>query len=121
MVPAILGLGHPGDYQTGRPCPQFVKGARELGGQGQPKAKQCPLAPDKRTVIPKQLKCESATDWQHQIGAERSKVRGWSPKVIDNHPRSNPPGGRAPMCCFLKPQFILTHRREADTWECEEG
>ena len=34
MVPAILGLGHPGDYQTGRPCPQFVKGARGLGGRG---------------------------------------------------------------------------------------
>ena len=34
MVPATLGLGHPGDYQTGRPCPQFVKGARGLGGWG---------------------------------------------------------------------------------------
>ena len=32
MIPATLGLGHPGDYQTGRPCPQFVKGARGLGG-----------------------------------------------------------------------------------------
>ena len=35
MVPATLGLGHPGDYQTDRPCPQFVKGAGRLGGQGQ--------------------------------------------------------------------------------------
>ena len=26
MVPATLGLGHPGDYQTDRPCPLFVKG-----------------------------------------------------------------------------------------------
>ena len=33
--PATLGLGHPGDYQTDRPCPQFVKGAGRLGGQGQ--------------------------------------------------------------------------------------
>ena len=35
MVPATLGLGHSGDYQTDRPCPQFVKGAGRLGGQGQ--------------------------------------------------------------------------------------
>lgn len=35
MVPAILGLGHSGDYQTDRPCPQFLKGAGRLGGQGQ--------------------------------------------------------------------------------------
>ena len=35
MVPAVVGLGHPGDYQTGRPCPQFVKQARGLEGQGQ--------------------------------------------------------------------------------------
>ena len=35
MVPAVVGLGHPGDYQTGRPCPQFVQGGRGLGGQGQ--------------------------------------------------------------------------------------
>ena len=35
MFPATLGLGHPGDYQTDRPCPQFVKGAGRLGGQGQ--------------------------------------------------------------------------------------
>ena len=35
MVPATLGLGHTGDYQTGRPCPQFVKQARGLEGQGQ--------------------------------------------------------------------------------------
>ena len=34
MVAATLGLGQPGDYQTDRPCPQFVKGARELGGRG---------------------------------------------------------------------------------------
>ena len=36
MVPATLGLGHPGDFQTDRPCTQFVKGARGLwvrGGQ----------------------------------------------------------------------------------------
>ena len=35
MVPATLGFGHPGDYQTGRPCPQFVKGVGGLEGQGQ--------------------------------------------------------------------------------------
>ena len=34
MVPATLGLGHPGDYQTDRPCPQIVKGAGRLWGQG---------------------------------------------------------------------------------------
>ena len=33
--PATLGLGHPGDYQTDRPCPQFVKGAGRLGGHEQ--------------------------------------------------------------------------------------
>ena len=32
MVPATLGLGHPGDLQTDRPCTQFVEGARGLGG-----------------------------------------------------------------------------------------
>ena len=32
MVPATLGLGHPGDYD--RPCPQFVKGAGEAWGSG---------------------------------------------------------------------------------------
>ena len=26
MVPATLGLGHPGDYQTDRPCPQLGGG-----------------------------------------------------------------------------------------------
>ena len=34
MVPATLGLGHPGDYQTDRPCPQFVHGDREAWGSG---------------------------------------------------------------------------------------
>ena len=34
MVSATLGLGHPGDYQTDRPCPQFVKRAGRLGGRG---------------------------------------------------------------------------------------
>ena len=34
MVPATLGLGHPGDYQTDRPCPQFVKGQGGLGVRG---------------------------------------------------------------------------------------
>ena len=34
MVPATFGLGHPGDYQTDRPCPQFVKGAGRLGVRG---------------------------------------------------------------------------------------
>ena len=33
MVPATLGLGHPGDYD--RPCPQFVDGVRGLQGQEQ--------------------------------------------------------------------------------------
>ena len=27
-------LSHPGDYQTGRACTKFVKGASGLGGQG---------------------------------------------------------------------------------------
>ena len=35
MVPAVFGLDHSGDYQTGRPCPQFVKGVRGFGSQGQ--------------------------------------------------------------------------------------
>ena len=34
MVPATLGLGHSGDYQTDRSCPQFVKGAGGLGARG---------------------------------------------------------------------------------------
>ena len=34
MVPATLGLGHSGDYQTDRPCPQFVEGAGRLEGRG---------------------------------------------------------------------------------------
>ena len=32
MVPATLGLGHPRDYQTDRPCPQL--GGREAWGSG---------------------------------------------------------------------------------------
>ena len=32
MVPDTLELGHPGDYQTGRPCPQFVQGGLEVRG-----------------------------------------------------------------------------------------
>ena len=34
MVPATLGLGHPGGYYTDRPCPQLVKGAGRLGVRG---------------------------------------------------------------------------------------
>ena len=52
MVPTTLGLGHPGDYQTDRPCPQFVKGAGRLGGQGQANISRghCGVAPAERSV-----------------------------------------------------------------------
>ena len=56
MVPATLGLGHPRGYQTDRPCPRLVKGARRLWGQGRASCGRrisrghCRVPPGERSV-----------------------------------------------------------------------